>query len=430
MGSALTTLVAAIALFATTASADVIVVNPSAGDSVQAAVDAAAPGDTLLIQGPGVNPSEVVVINGKGLTLIGEAPLGFPSSFDPAFNLKRMAIDNIPAGQSVSVVHMNVGGPGGDGLILRNNSGALRFVDVSAKGGNGLAENINGQVATPGFTGCFISNCADVVFMRSGILGGLGGSVLSGQGTATSVGGTGMAVQGSTVTIFESGVRGGDGGEVDFIYAPFGSDGGVGAIADDSRVTLNNSTIQGGPGGENDFGGLPSVSGGLGYLQTGASTLATLRDSSFVGGVGVGLSPDGTASNIVGGNLANFPTPIGKLQVDGDSPVREGEPIMLLAQDTTGGTRVFLLTSFSPGHLPLPGREGVLTLGLPLATDLLFIGTSPSVSFLNYFSLGTAPNLPPGFDEVNLFLQSVEITVSGTVTLGTAEHLTILDSSL
>ena len=190
-----------------------------------------------------------------------------------------MAIDNIPAGQSVTIVHMNVGGPG-------------------------------------------------------------------------------MVIQGSTVTLYESGIRGGD------------------------------------------------------------------------GGVGVGFSPDGTASNIVGGSVVTFPTPMGKLQVDGNSPVREGEPIVFLGQKTAGGTQVFLLTSFAPGLLPLPGREGVLTVGLPLATDLLFIGTSPAVTLLNSFSLGAAPNLPPGFDEVNLFLQSVEITAAGTVTLGAAEHLTILDRSL
>ena len=78
MRSALTTLGASIALFAASASADVIVVSPSTGGSIQAAVDAASAGDTLLIEGPGVNPSAVVVINGKGLMLIGEAPANFP----------------------------------------------------------------------------------------------------------------------------------------------------------------------------------------------------------------------------------------------------------------------------------------------------------------------------------------------------------------
>ena len=115
------------------------------------------------------------------------------------------------------------------------------------------------------FSGCFISNCDDVVFMRSGLLGGLGGSVLSAQGTATSVGGTGVVSQGSAVTLLESGVKGGD------------------------------------------------------------------------GGVGVGLSPDGMASNIMGGSIATDPTPIGKLQVEGE-PCQPNRGQLSRARPATHGT--------------------------------------------------------------------------------------------
>lgn len=91
---------------------------------------------------------------------------------------------------------------------------------------------------------------------------------------------------------------------------------------------------------------------------------------------------------------------------------------------------MLLAVSFTPGYLSMPAREGILVLGLPLAMDLLFLGTSPTLTFNNYFSLGNVPELPPGFDAVNLYLQGIEISAEGTATLSEPEHLTLLDSLL
>jgi len=424
MRTAVTSFLLSVSLFAPAAAAEIIVVDQSSGDVLQDAIDAAAPGDTLLLQGTSLFTAETAAIVGKGLTLIGDAP-----GFDPAFVLRRIAIRNLPAGQDVIIVHMNLAGPGGNGLILTNNVGSVRLFDVSTVGGIGKSANISGQQAEPGFAGAYVKNCDDVVFVRSAIRGGHGGNVQSGQGTATSPGGIGLEIDHATVTLYDSGAIGGEGGQSGFIFAPLGSDGGTGAVNDGGRLYLFNSATQGGAGGENDGGGAHDVSGGLGFLQTGAGAAVQLRDGSFVGGVGVGFSPDGAASDIVDGTLDTFPTQLGRLELADVSPLREGEAITLLGQGMSGGTRVFLAFSFGPGLLPLPSREGVFTLGLPLAGELLFVGTSGPNNSIDHYPLGNVPELPVGFDEVHLFLQAIESSMTGEVTLGTPEHLTLLDAS-
>ncbi|MFT7462026.1 MAG: hypothetical protein ACI9EF_000363 [Pseudohongiellaceae bacterium] len=423
MRRALLTLFASAALFTSSAAADVIVIDLENGETIQAAIDAVSSGDTILVEGTksAVSTSEFAVDVGKGLTLIGEVP-----GANPRFFIRRVAVRNLPAGQDVTFVQMNVSGPGGEGLSLTNNTGSVSFYDVHVEGAQGQSENGQGQLPLPGNTGTFINSCNTVHFVNSFIEGREGGNVLSGIGLATTPGGAGMEANNSSISFFNAAARGGQGGSSGFIYSPKADAGGPGTIATDSKLHLNNSFFQGGPAGEDGTGGSLSTPGGLGYQQNGVSAVATLRRCAFSGGAGFGVSPMGPASHIVAGAVVTYPSPIGLMRIEGNSPVREAEPIIVNGLQIMGGTQVFLLTGFAPGYLSLPSREGVLTLGLPVATDLILIGTSPTITFNNHFSLGNAPLLPLGFEEVHLYLQTIEIPASAPATLGAPQHLTIL----
>jgi len=411
-------------LFVGSATADVLTVNPSAGGSIQDAINAAAAGDTILVQGNNYVATEAVQISGKGLTLIGDV------TFSVDFRLRRLAVFNVPVGQHVSVVNLEVGSPGGEGLILVDNPGSLRFQDCHVTGGNGKAADTFGQVAVPGLAGARIDNCADVVFTQCGIVGGRGGDVVTFNQTEASVGGAGMDIVDSTVSLFEGGAAGGRGGEVDLIYPPIGADGGIGTVSHNSDVRLHGSGIGGGAGGENDFGGNVSVAGGVGYVQTGGASRLVLRDSAVAGGHGEGLSPDGQDQDIVDGALTGLPSSMGELFFNTDGVHREGDPMVLRGTGYPAGTQILLMTSFTPGQMFLSGREGALVLGAPFATELIFLANSPAITFFHTFNLGPAPNLPVGFDMVPVFLQAIEFQPESTAVLGSHEKLIVLRSGL
>jgi hypothetical protein len=190
-------------------SADVLVVDAVGGapghfSSLQAAVDAAAPGDTVLLDSTLNQLIGPVVIDGKGISI----PV---DTFGEQVGIwgGPLVVRNLPAGQRVTLRGLSVVAPmPGPSLVLEDNAGTLRLHRVSASGTPGVPET-SSQVAHPGSTGASISHCDDVMLEHCGFGGGAGGDVDVDSDLATSDGGTGALIQSSTVSAFLSAISGG-----------------------------------------------------------------------------------------------------------------------------------------------------------------------------------------------------------------------------
>ncbi len=115
----------------TSAGATPAAVVVTAGSSIQAAVDAAAPGSTILVQ-PGVYP-EAITIAKPGIRLMG---MGAGSAAARAVVIQNPggADDGIavtPAGQGVEIAHLTVRGFAENGLLLTGVD-RFRLEDITA----------------------------------------------------------------------------------------------------------------------------------------------------------------------------------------------------------------------------------------------------------------------------------------------------------
>src|SRR6187551_2225643 len=91
------------------AVAGVIVVDPPTGPSAQAAIDAAAPGDILLLKPSASDPASDLLVDGKGLTLVADGR-------DIAF--RKLRIQNVPAGQQFTARGLTIGSTDDGGQSL------------------------------------------------------------------------------------------------------------------------------------------------------------------------------------------------------------------------------------------------------------------------------------------------------------------------
>lgn len=278
--STLASLCAVALLASSNARADVVLVDPSGAagpPTVQAAVDAALDGDTIVIL-PGDAPSKpyqsVTLDQGRSLTITAPRP--------QEVLVLSVRVTALPLSGRVVLQGLDL-----KSLHVEDTLGAVVVDDCRIRGESGAT----GVFGAPGVQ---LILARDVVITDSLIVGSsptngalepdtgldvvdsrlalFGVTVEGGAGRTTGVlqgpgvgnpGAIGLIVRGSSyVWLGGSTVEGGTGGYMDCHYActAIGGTGGLGAMVEASaRVVLNGSTIEGGPGGSSIAG--PSFQG-------------------------------------------------------------------------------------------------------------------------------------------------------------------------
>ena len=388
-------LVAALGLLsAGPAHAGVTVVEASSPvPVVQAAVDAAADGDILLVKPGEIDGDSTITIDGKGLTLIadgGAVPLG------------RLIVKNLPAGKHVTVRGFTLDVSPLSATIATTFTGQLEVRDCA--GSVWIESCTSTAPATPGgffgitwtaVGGGLVDNSSAVVFLRCQLTGGQGGPeqpscTIPGY-SSPGPGGDGLRVTGSVVTVHAGEITGGEGGHDGFgTCQPFftAGDGGPGMHVQASTVHVAGAIVLGA-----DKTPL-SASPGEGLFVADALSSVSLRGATVLAGIGTPIVPDVVAPPDTVVTLTAPPR-----ELSATAPVREGQPAQLVI-DGQAGDLTAIFAGFTGAALVAPGKQGVWALGSPFFGPLL-VAVNPVGRWTISF---TAGNLTPAFLQGQAFL--------------------------
>ncbi|HZL98704.1 MAG TPA: hypothetical protein VFD43_00500, partial [Planctomycetota bacterium] len=250
------------------ASADLIVVDAAGGGDftdLPAAIDAAQPGDLLLLR-PG-SYSGHGFMNSKPLDIVADGPDGSVR----VVSLWR--IFNLTAGESLVIRGLAFDEAP---FELSNSVGPVRVEDCSFDGKDQAPLFPNGWPAAS------LLNCSAVSFVRCA-------DVRGGDG---SDGNLGLWIRESQFALLSTAVHGGRGVSYGAEQHGAGGDGGPAvALFDGSSLVAVGGSITGGEGGS---GGVlfdppfayPGGDGGIGLLLDSPADAATLREVTLAGGAG------------------------------------------------------------------------------------------------------------------------------------------------
>lgn len=353
-----------------------------AGSNLQAAVDAAASGDVLLLKAGdyGQYSDGGFIVSGKPLSVMSEG--GYVSIHG------AITVSGLSEGQSVTLRGLEVECmyTTTPALTLANNSGPV-WVEACGLFGDGDYEKV-GLAAV-------VVNCVSVTFQRCQIEGAPGGWGWLVPGSLA------LRMSASAVSLFDSTCWGGAGSPSLGGYPKCATPGGAGASLESGSFFASGSTFRGGNGGQN------SVSCGTSQMQ---------------GGPGLGVSPSGSvtwlACTFAGGSGGTVPT----RGIVGSGVVQEvpgtarsfeaavaavsGEPIPLHFRGIPGERVGVLAGNSMIEGMFLDGTVGLVLVDLDTAQTTLF-GAVPADGMLAARIL--APSLPPSVEGQVLYLQSLFI---------------------
>jgi hypothetical protein len=414
-------LLAALLLAAPPAAAGVLLVDPSgdAGANFQAAIDAAADGDTLvLLPGDYSWPAQEVTphVHGKGLTIVpaaGSRP-----------HISTLHIANVPAGSQVVVRGIDISTAF---YALLSSDGGAVFVDACAGpvwledcalacpvAATGQTMFFPGDI---GYAGAKVRGCAAVNFVRCQLTGGQGATQSNNPFAAwpATRGGHGAKAEGSSVTFHDCVLKGGEGGH-GLVSDATGAEGGAGLDCLQSQVLLAGCTVNGGDKA------LLSSTPGDGVLVEGGGSTVFLRGTMVTAGDGLPLAQDVDAP---AGSVETFAAPPRSLDVT--SPLHEGE-LGTLVIGGQPGDLIAIFVAFSGAEQFLPGKQGAFLLGSPLFGPLLLaVNPGPTGEWTIPFTAG--PLVPATLVEQTFLLQLVvhdgtQVLFEGTSTL------TVVDATI
>lgn len=423
------------------APAQVWIVDDSGGAgvdfvSLQAAIDAAAEGDTLLIKG---GEYAGAIVHAKSLQLVEEA------GEDARISAGRLTICNLAPHQSVvvrglSARSINASGPGlpvedTAALLLQNNAGPVwveggEFVRPSAP--------LPQPLALVGGPGALVQDCAsvtlvDCVFFAAG---GLFDTPDQAQDLS------GLSARNSSIAAysctFDGGAGSSGGGGVS---CGTGEASGAGLALAKGELFAAHCILRGGHGQPGvDSAGLSSPSaggsGGHGLWLLGAQlTKADLWSCTLVPGQGgpggehidgfvvCDDAPDGQALLSEGHPTSESVAPL--RQAHAISPVRTGQS----AQVTLGGDAfelVVLVVSGSFAHAQWAGLSGLGVVSVPFA--VLPFG---ALDGAGSGSLAVpVPPLPAGVEARQLLVQGVHVDAALGLWWAEPTSLSVLDAAL
>ncbi len=378
------------------------------GMHLQAAIDGAQAGDTLLVK-PGSYPSGAF-IGGKGLQLVADTQLGVSIA-------GGVQVQNTPPGEHVVLSGLAVQGAPwsgvGTGLGLRvaNTNGPLRIDNCSF-----LGTEVGG--------GAWLLAAADVVANSSAIKGN--NSASWGPIPASNDAGSGLVSSGGKLALFSCNVRGAPGVDAD-VWAD-GQHGGRGATVGSWEFYAARTSFTGGPGGR-PFGSCTFGGNGGRGLNYGGATVANVLGSMFDGGAGA-LGNNCFCATCLNGHpgqalvgavnvIASYTT-----RLDAPRVAREGQTVSITIT-AQPNVRAFLLASRAPAHQFNAAYKGPLLVRAPYALRMsLGAMTSNSIQ-----AQVTLPALPAGTESETWFLQAFTRSQASGFHAGEARSLVILDSA-
>ncbi|MBL8695068.1 MAG: hypothetical protein JNJ88_13320 [Planctomycetes bacterium] len=365
--------------------------------SLQAAHDAAAPGDILLVKSGTYQGLTV----SKGITVT--ADKGALVNVSAAFFGIGVVVSNIPSGQSVVLREIHIKNEdlslfSSQAFTILNCNGSVLLDHCSATG-----------LATQSALNLLNSNHVAVSWCSF-----LGGSGLNASPIGISSDGAAAAsVKASRLAAYDTTFQGGKGGNgLDLKPASSGGNGLEVTTTGASQLFASGCTFIGGAPGT----GIGSPISGVGLFSQIAAFSATAYASTFSGSQGTQLA--GPFTNIAG--------PTRSMEVT--SPVREGALVTATVQCGPAD----LVYLFYAENADLMNLVGVLG---PLQLELATMNTLPppmpiacSGSALVRFD---APQLSASTLGRTFYAQPVfRSTTDGILLIGTAASVTILDSSL
>jgi hypothetical protein len=412
---------ALIGLVATTASANVLVVDASGGGNytqIQAAVDAAVDGDTILIESGSYSG---FIVRGISLSIVGDTG-------STVFITGTIVVKNLHAGQTVVLQDFQASVPSSlpgsqPALSLTNNQGSVRVEGCELQGGNEHC----GTVYLDGGAGILADSSSDVEVVDCIGRGGLSATDVNRD---FAIGGAGVLATSSKLAAYNlqafggggttccDGSSGGDGIQLSsgsFLFASYCQAIG----ADGTSAQLACSCGYGGDGGngmELDDASQAFVLGCVSHGGTyghGAGGFGCLP-SDGDGGPGVGeyVTSGCVLSHLTGG--ARWMT--------APSPVHAGTNAQLVLTGASG-EHVTLYVSDATLARYIPGWNGELLVDpRPPHGTSIDLGTIPVSTMLTV----QLPITDPGVPAKTLYLQAVFSNAQGNKLLGTPRSMVVL----
>jgi len=400
------------------ASAEVLVVDAAGGpgvtaSTIQAAVDVALEGDTILVR-DGFYVG--FTIDGKSLSVVADGP-NVVAVQSTSLNSAPPAISvlNLVDGQEVVVRGLRTN----FGVSVVNCDGAVWFDGLFVVG----ASLTSGCQFTSN-PGADVESSTRVTFTRCTLVGEMGNAnAFWFAGSAA-----GVCAVSSTLQLFDCSITGGDGISIGTMQ--LAQPGAPGLEVDGSTVTIVGCTIVGGAGGLT-FGPVCDVvhpTGGAGVAFVGTPGTVQSAASTAVGGA-ADLGPlcpgqTGPQGPAISGTGTIVPLVGVARHLEANSPVRGGETLTF---DVEGQAGEVPLVFVSLDHEPIPllAFSGVLLVGLP-PSDVFVLGALPasgqaSLSF---------PVPPIGLvGALTYYAQGVFLDPTAGLWLGAGTTVTLLDPS-
>lgn len=412
------------------ASAGVIVVGTGPGTQytqIQAAVNAAADGDTILVRSGSYSG---FTIDTKSLTVQGDG------TTRPQLT-SGIIVRNLTVGRAVVLASLAVTNGNPAGLSCTNDSGPVRVVDCALTGYFPYLYGDGGQGAQ------LTDDPAGIAFERCTLKGGHGadGWLDDSFGGNGGNGGDGVRAKGSQVALYDCTLEGGKGGG----GVDFGGRGGDGAHLSPSTlatfVSSSGCTFTGGTGGdtyEDIFLYIAVVGDGGDGLEMEASTATWSLDNAYTAGPAGQWHTCPPANNGSPGVATRGPGQIytfnqQSIAMSAPSLVRESSS-MTFTFTGEPGDQVFLFAAERTRFLAIPSWRGVLV-ARPSHPMLHMKPLTPELPFVVLDATGhgtvvvPVPALDPGVASLTTYLQAYRVSASGSITLGSFLPITVVDSA-
>ncbi len=374
--------------------------------AVQAAVDAAAAGDTILVR------------SGEYPSFFASKPLRIVADRDATVRIDApVTVSNIDAGQSFVLqgflVQQNDSLPMTHEIFVFTCSGAVRIEDcVFDPGPIGAVTNLDTVL---------VLDCAAIILDRVEA----DGQYAAGFGVA---GGNAIAVDNSVLHLFDCRIDGGRGSPAAFSGGTPPFPGGAALQILDSTVFAHGTTATGGIGGGGamQFGCVDGAPGGPSARLLGSSSTLQHLDSTWTGGPGGSSSPP-CASGAIGSVFEQFSGTItssngSAYRMSTDRVAREGQSMNFVFSGPPGNS-VTLALAAAPTALFVPVIESTLALD-PVSFTAIPLGLLDATGTLVVPTV-LSP-LAPGTTVLTLHTQVFGLGVMG-VHAGSGQTLTLLE---
>lgn len=411
------------ALLAATAHANVLVVSPTGPHtSIQAAVDASADEDVVLVKS---GTYSGFTVHDRALFVVADE--GAFVQINGAIRLESLAATRSVHIAGVSVLGMHTStSADAHGALVSNCLGAVRFQDCTLLAAVGTGGSCSAHM------GATVQNSQNVAFVRCELRGVAALPAPLPNNSEVGPGGSGLSCVGSRVALYDCQVSGGQSGVMSYCdpsgYGYLdGFPGPAGLLAEGSTVWASGCDIRGGRGGDAGGGAAKTcAAGGTAVRASGTSTVH-LIGCATVAGIGGHATyhqcpTPGPTEVVAPATITAAPISSPPVHYRHDRVLRVGQATRV---DFQGLPFDVIAASWAPRDAWI---EAPLFLGVhltPLSARLLRFGTCDATGL----GVGTliAPPLPVGTTSRVFRTQSLHHELGGQFRLGPCEILVVLD---